>query len=234
MRRSYMSGTLYIVATPIGNLEDITLRALRILKEVQAVVAEDTRRTRQLLSHFQISNELISYFEYSKQRRADYLIERLKNGDNLALVSDAGTPTLSDPGARLVAQAHEEGIPVIPVPGPSAFLSAVSVAGYPTDPLHFWGFLSPSRSKRKKVYRKIMESDGLHCFYESPHKIVRNTEEWKEHLPGTYFFVAREITKKFEEFTRGTVDDVAAQIAAAEPRGEYTILVAKEEFSKKE
>lgn len=229
-----MSGTLYIVSTPIGNLEDITLRALRILKEVDAVVAEDTRRTRQLLTHFSIQKELISYFEYSKQRRADHILRRLADGENFALVSDAGTPTLSDPGARLVAQAHEAEIPVVPIPGPSAFLSAVSVAGYPTDPLHFWGFLSPSRSKRKKVYRKIMESDGLHCFYESPHKIVRNTEEWKEHLPGTYFFVAREITKKFEEFTRGTVEEVAAKIAAAEPRGEYTVLVSKEEFTKKE
>ncbi len=226
-------GTLYIVATPIGNLEDITLRALRILKEVHAVVAEDTRRTRQLLSHFDIHRELIAYFEYSKQRRADVIIDRLKQGESLALVSDAGTPALSDPGARLVAQAHEAGISVVPVPGPSALLSGVSVSGFPTEPLHFWGFLSPSRSKRKKVYRKIVDMEGLHCFYESPHKILSHVEEWVEFFNDYYFFIGREMTKKFEEFLRGPLPDVVEALKKTEVRGEFAVFLSKEIFAKK-
>ncbi len=221
-------GTLYIVATPIGNLEDITLRALRILKEVDGVVAEDTRRTRVLLSHFGIQKKLIAYFEYSKQRRSDSILELLENGESLALVTDAGTPTLSDPGARIIAQAYEKGIPVVPIPGPSALLAAVSVAGYRTDPLHFWGFLSPSTSKRKRVYRKVVEMEGTHGFYVSPHKFLRIWDEWEEFFADYHFFVAKEITKKFETFWRGTWKSLASELRILEVRGEYTVLLTKE------
>lgn len=222
-----MPGTLYIVATPIGNLEDITLRALRILKEVDGVVAEDTRRSRVLLSHFGIHKKLISYFEYSKQGKADAIINLLEQGENLALVSDAGTPALSDPGARLSALAYSRGIPIIPVPGPSALLSALSVCGFPTEPLHFWGFLSPSTSKRKKLYHAALEMKGIHCFYVSPHKFLRIWEEWKEFFSDYTFFVAKEITKKFETFWRGTWVELAPSIHESEVRGEYTVLLTR-------
>lgn len=225
-----MSGTLYIVATPIGNLEDMTLRALRLLKEVDGVIAEDTRRTRQLLTHFNIHQNCDSYFEYSKKSKAPAILSRLKNGENLALVSDAGTPVLSDPGARLVNLAHEAGIPVVPVPGPSALLAALSVCGYPTEPLHFWGFLSPSRSKRKKVYRNIMDIKGIHVLYESPHKIVFHFNEWEAYFADYYFFVGREMTKKFEEFFRGSYGPVFEDLKKSEARGEYTVVLSREIF----
>ncbi len=224
-----MSGTLYIVATPLGNLEDITLRAIRVLKECDVVVAEDTRRTRPLLSHFGIEGkEVISFFEHSHSGRRQHIINFLLGGQNLALVSDAGTPTLSDPGAKLVAACYENGITVIPVPGPSALMTALSVAGFPTDPLHFWGFLSPSPQKRRKVYRQIVEMDGVHSFYVSPHKLVRHLEEWKECFADWNFFVGREMTKKFEEYVRGSCSQIEEHFKKVEPRGEYTVLLVKE------
>lgn len=223
-----MSGTLYIVATPIGNLEDITLRALRILKEADGVVAEDTRRTLPLLTHYGIQKKLISYFEYSKQNKAEHILKLLEDGENLALVSDAGTPTLADPGARLISQAHQRGIPVVPVPGPSAMLAALSASGFPTDPFHFWGFLSPSGGKRRKAYALMASLDGSHCFYESPHKILKRLEEWKIAFKDYFIFVGREITKKFETIHVGSVEDVATTLLQEEPRGEYTVIISKE------
>jgi len=224
-----MSGTLYIVATPLGNLEDMTLRAVRLLKECDAVVAEDTRRTRPLLSHFGIEGkEIISFFEHSHKGRQTHILNYLKAGQNIALVSDAGTPTLSDPGAKLVAACYEEGIRVLPVPGPSALITALSVAGFPTEPLHFWGFLSPSPQKRRKIYRMIPDMDGVHAFYASPHKLEKLLLEWKTFFPDWYFFIGREMTKKFEEYTRGTCEQVIEKLAQVEPRGEYTVLLVKE------
>lgn len=224
------SGTLYIVATPIGNLEDITQRALRILGEVDAVLAEDTRHTWPLLQHFGIQKKVISYFEHSSDRKTDTILNQLKSGANLALVSDAGTPGLSDPGARLVGEARRLGIEVVPIPGASAALSALMIAGLPTEPFHFWGFLSPSRGKRRKVYDQVLTLKGTHCFYESPHKILKHVEEWKETFPEFYCLVAKELTKKFETTWSGTVVNVAEQLKTADMRGEFTVLISKETF----
>lgn len=224
-----MSGILSIVATPLGNLEDMTLRAIRILKECDVVVAEDSRRTRPLLSHFGIEGkEIISFFEHSHKGRQQHIINYLKAGRHLALVSDAGTPTLSDPGARLVAACYDEKIQVVPIPGASALLTALSVSGFPTEPLHFWGFLSPSPQKRRKVYRTIVDMQGVHAFYASPHKLHKLAQEWKDFFPDWYFFVGREMTKKFEEYKRGTCPEVCDSLLAVEPRGEYTVLLVRE------
>lgn len=224
------AGTLYIVATPIGNLEDITQRALRVLGEVDAVLAEDTRHTWPLLQHFGIQKKVISYFEHSSDRKTDNILHQLKSGANLALVSDAGTPGLSDPGARLVAEVRRLGIEVVPIPGASAALSALMIAGLPTEPFHFWGFLSPSRGKRRKVYDQVLNLKGTHCFYESPHKILKHVEEWKEAFPEFYCLVAKELTKKFETTWSGTVVNVAEQLKTADMRGEFTVLISKETF----
>lgn len=218
---------LYIVSTPIGNLEDITLRALRVLKEADYVVAEDTRRTRKLLSHFNIHKELLSYFEYSKQKKVENIIELLREGKNIALVSDAGTPVLSDPGAYLVSEARRQNIPVIPIPGPSALLCALSVSGFLGQPLHFWGFLSPSRSKRKKLYLKIRDMEGTHCFLDSPHKIKKNSEEWGDYFHDYLFFLGREMTKKFEEYVLGDYPRIREYFGQTDARGEYTVLISK-------
>lgn len=225
-----MSGTLYIVATPIGNLEDITLRALRILKEVDGVLAEDTRRTRPLLSHFGISKPVTSYFEYSSESKTEHLVARLENGENLALVTDAGTPAISDPGARLIAMAWSRGVTVVPVPGPSAVIAALSSCGFPTDPFHFWGFLSPAANKRRRVYEQMKALPGVHGFYESPHKFLKHLQEWTGHFAGYYILVAREVTKLHETLTRGLIEDVAAALKDVEPRGEYTIILSEESF----
>jgi 16S rRNA (cytidine1402-2'-O)-methyltransferase len=223
-------GTLYIVATPIGNLEDITHRALRILSEVDGVLAEDTRHTWPLLHHFGIQKKMISYFEHTSERKTEDLVRQLKEGSTFALVSDAGTPCLSDPGARLVGEARRQGVTVVPIPGPSAAMAALMVAGLPTEPFHFWGFLSPSRGKRRKVYDHVLNLKGTHCFYESPHKILKHIEEWKEEFPDFYCLVAKELTKKFETTWSGTVADVAKQLKTTEIRGEFTVLFSKESF----
>ena len=225
-----MTGILYIVATPIGNLEDITKRALRVLNEVDFVIAEDTRRTVQLLTHYGIRKSLIAYFEHSKKNREAQILDQLHEGKNMALVTDAGTPAISDPGARLVASAHRHQIPVIPVPGPSAMAAALSVAGLPTDPFHFWGFLPPTPGKREKIYQQMATLKGSHCFYESPHKIVKRVEEWREHFSGFQFFVGREMTKKFETYLAGTFEEIAEKIRSEIPRGEYTIVLSREQL----
>lgn len=225
-----MSGILYVVATPIGNLEDITLRAISTLKLVDAVVAEDTRHSKKLLSHLGISKNLISYFEYSSHYKAEAIVEKLIQGFNLALISDAGTPTLSDPGARLVALSRKNNISVIPIPGPSALLAALSVSGLPTEPLHFWGFLSPKPSKRKRVYQQILTLEGVHGFYESCHKIEKRLEEWKEYLNGYFIFIGKELTKKFEQTWVGPMEQVYEDFKLSEVRGEYTVLVSQKSF----
>ena len=225
-----MSGILYIVATPIGHLEDITLRALNVLKEVDFVAAEDTRRTLPLLTHFGIQKKVLSYFEYSKQKRQDQILNLLEEGENGALLCDAGTPTLSDPGARLIGQCWGRGISVVPIPGPSALLSALAVAGMPTEPLHFWGFLPPTRSKREKIYAWIEELEGTHALYESCHRIVKRVTEWEGRFAGFHLFVGREMTKKFEQFWRGTVTEVAPAMRSAEHRGEFTVLFSRKIF----
>jgi 16S rRNA (cytidine1402-2'-O)-methyltransferase len=214
-----------VVATPLGNLGDITLRALEILKSVDGVLAEDTRHSRPLLTHFGINTPLSCFFEWTRQSRLEGIIDRLTQGQNLALITDAGTPGISDPGARLVQRAHEVGVSVIPIPGASAPFCALSVAGFPTDPFHFWGFLPVKNGKRSKLYEMMLNLEGTHGWFESPHKWKKRLAEWMEHFDDRYIFVGREMTKKFETYTRGRLAEVGPQLLKIEPRGEYTVLM---------
>ena len=225
-----MSGTLYIVATPIGNREDITSRALKTLESVDAVICEDTRRTLPLLSYFGLRKRVVSYFEHSKGRVTENILSELTSGKSMALVTDAGTPGVSDPGARLVAQARRLEIPVVPIPGVSAVMTALSVAGLPTEPFHFWGFLSPKPSKRKKVYEWVQQLPGSHSFYVSPHKILKQAEEWGAYFSDFNFFVCKEMTKTYETFCFGKYEKVLEELKNIPIKGEFTVILSKEEL----
>lgn len=221
---------LYIVATPIGNLEDMTSRALNIFKEADAIVCEDTRHTLPLLSRYGISKPVLAYFEYSKKNRMEGILKRLSEGQSLALVTDAGTPAISDPGARLIAEARRRGISIVPIPGPSSIITCLSISGLPTEPFHFWGFLSPSASKRRKIYHQILTLEGSHGFFESPHKLTKHLDEWSNYFLDYNFFVAKELTKKFETHWFGKLKEVTEEIKQSEVRGEYTVILSKESF----
>src|SRR5213595_1009142 len=196
--------TLYLVATPIGNLEDITLRAIRTLKECDLIAAEDTRRTGQLLKHFGISKPLLSYFKFSEARRSEQLLERLSRGEKVALVTDAGSPGISDPGERVVSAAIAAGFRVEAVPGACALIAALTASGLPTDEFHFIGFLPHKSGQRRKQLEQLKSFDGTLALYESPYRIGKLLEELKEIFPERQVILARELTKKFEEFLRGT------------------------------
>ncbi len=219
-------GVLYIVSTPIGNLEDITLRALRILKEVDLIAAEDTRHTRRLLAYYEISTPTTSYFEGNQIQKGERLVARLKTGDSIALVSDAGTPTISDPGYRLLAQCIEAGIPIIPIPGPSACIAAASVAGLPLHNFVFEGFLSPKSARRKRQLTDLREEKRTLIFYESPHRIIRFLQDMLEVFGDRQVAIARELTKKFEEIFRGKMTEAIEKLQRTPPRGEFTIVIA--------
>jgi 16S rRNA (cytidine1402-2'-O)-methyltransferase len=228
-----MSGTLYLVATPIGNLEDITLRALRLLAEVNTIACEDTRRTRILLDHYQIKTKLISYHEHNERDRALELVERLASGESIALVSDAGTPAISDPGFRLVRAAIERGLEVTPIPGAAAFVSALIASGLPTDEFFFGGFLpsrSTARRSRLTAYRTLA---ATLVFYESPHRIAESLKDAHAVLGEREAAVAREITKLHEEIHRGRLSELVAHFAAAEThaRGEIVLLIDRTEIA---
>ena len=218
-------GILYIVSTPIGNLEDITLRALRVLKEVNLIAAEDTRHTRRLLTHYQIGTPTTSYFEGNQIQKGEKLVARLKAGESIALVSDAGTPTISDPGYRLLAQCIEAGIPIIPIPGPSACIAAASVAGLPLHNFVFEGFLSPKSGRRKRQLTDLCDEKRTLIFYESPHRIIPFLGDVLEVIGDRQVSVARELTKKFEEIFRGTVVEAIEKLQETTPRGEFTIVI---------
>src|SRR5678809_1268764 len=190
-------GTLYLVATPIGNLEDITLRALRTLKECDLVAAEDTRRTGQLLKHFGISKPLASYFKWNEARRSEEILERLKRGEKIALVTDAGSPGISDPGERVIKAAIEHGFRVEPVPGPSALVAALTASGLPTDEFHFIGFLPHKPGQRRKQLERLKQFEGTLVLYESPYRIARLLGELKDVFGERKLVLARELTKKF-------------------------------------
>jgi 16S rRNA (cytidine1402-2'-O)-methyltransferase len=209
-----MAGVLYVVATPIGNLEDISLRALRILKEVDLIAAEDTRHTRILLDHYEIRTPLVSYHEHNEKTQAPRLAERLAHGEDVALVSDAGTPAISDPGYRLVVEALRIGIRVTPIPGASALASALSASGLPTDRFVFEGFLPSKKGERRTV-----------VFYEAPHRLKDALTAMQRILADREIVVGRELSKIHEEFLRGTIDEVIAQLAEREVKGEITIIV---------
>ena len=218
-------GVLYIVSTPIGNLEDITLRALRTLKEVNLIAAEDTRHTRRLLAHYEIHTPTTSYFEGNQIQKGEKLVARLKAGESIALVSDAGTPTISDPGYRLLTQCIEADIPIIPIPGPSACIAAASVAGLPLHNFVFEGFLSPKSGRRKRQLAELREEKRTLIFYESPHRIIVFLQDVLDVFGDRQVSVARELTKKFEEVFRGKVTEAIEKFQETSPRGEFTIVI---------
>jgi 16S rRNA (cytidine1402-2'-O)-methyltransferase len=225
-----VTGTLYIVATPIGNLEDITLRALRILKEVDWIACEDTRQTRKLLEHFGIAKPMMSYYEHNEAARAAELVERMMTGASVALVTDAGTPLVSDPGYRLVQAAIAASIRVVPIPGPSAAVGALSAAGLPTDAFRFCGFLPPKSSQRRKTLEQLKPETCTLIFYETPHRILEALEDVAAVMGPRPVVVARELTKLHEEFLRGTAAEVRAELASRPSvKGEITLLIGKSE-----
>jgi 16S rRNA (cytidine1402-2'-O)-methyltransferase len=218
-----MSGTLYVVATPIGNLEDITLRALRVLREVDVIAAEDTRRTARLLSHYGITARTISFHEHNTRSRVPQLIDRLEAGEAVAIVTDAGTPGVSDPGLELVQAAIERGIPVDPIPGASAPLTALIASGFPMVPFTLFGF-APSRSKaRIKWLEAIAQTAHTFSFFETPHRIQPTLREAQLLFGERPIVAGRELTKVHQEFLRGTASELAERIS--EPRGEFTLIV---------
>ena len=223
-------GTLYVVATPIGNRDDITLRALRILGSVCLVAAEDTRRTGMLLRHHGIRARLVSYYSHNRFRRLGELMEALGRGESVALVTDAGTPGISDPGGVLVARALEGGYGVVPVPGPCAAVAALSASGLPADSFLYLGFLSSKRGRRRRQLGELAASSTTVIIYEAPHRIAETVADMLELFgPERTVCIARELTKRFEEALRGPLGDVAERVSAREPKGEYTIIIAPAE-----
>jgi 16S rRNA (cytidine1402-2'-O)-methyltransferase len=218
---------LYLVATPIGNLEDLTVRAIRVLKQVDLIACEDTRQTQKLLNHYGIEKPTISYHEHNEASRAAELIEKLAQGSRIAVVSDAGTPGISDPGFRLVSLAIERGVPVVPVPGPVAFVSALVASGLPAESFSFRGFLPPKSGARRRELEKIRDSKQTEIFYEAPHRIRGALEDVVSALgPQRRVALARELTKIHEEFLRGTAADVLATIKTrGELKGEIVLLI---------
>ncbi|HEV2351843.1 MAG TPA: 16S rRNA (cytidine(1402)-2'-O)-methyltransferase [Terriglobia bacterium] len=218
-------GTLYVVGTPIGNFDDITLRALRTLKEVDLVACEDTRHTQQLLNHYSISTRTISYHQHNEMTRAPELIVKMEGGSQVALVSDAGMPGISDPGYRLVQLAIRHEVRVVPIPGASAFVAALSAAGLPVDKFRFLGFLPSKKLARRGSLQTLEGAEGSLVFYESPHRIIEMLQDTMETLGDRPCVVAREVTKFHEEFVRGPVSDVLVQLMKKPAKGEITVIV---------
>jgi 16S rRNA (cytidine1402-2'-O)-methyltransferase len=219
-------GTLYLVATPIGNLEDITLRALRTLKECDVVAAEDTRRTGQLLKHFGISKPLLSYFQFNEARRSEEIIERLRRGEKVSLATDAGSPGISDPGERVVKAATTAGLRVESVPGPCALVAALTASGLPTEEFHFIGFLPHKSGQRRRELERLKSIAGTLVFYESPYRVEKLLVELNELFAGRQVVLARELTKKFEEYLRGTPAALLEILKQRSLKGEFVVLVA--------
>ena len=222
-------GTLYLVATPIGNLEDITLRALRTLRECDVVAAEDTRRTGQLLKHFGISKPLLSYFQFNEAKRSEEIIERLRRGEKVALVTDAGSPGISDPGERVVKAAIRADMRVESVPGPCALVAAITASGLPTEEFHFIGFLPHKQGQRRRELERFKSVGGALVFYESPYRVEKLLVELQEHFAGHQVVLARELTKKFEEYLRGTPAELLEVLKHRSLKGEFVVIVAGEE-----
>ena len=226
IRYTNMSGTLYIVATPIGNLEDMTGRAIRILKKVDLIAAEDTRHTRKLLTHFDIHTPLTSFFQGNERAKADSIIRELESGKNVALVSNAGTPCISDPGYPLLVRAIEEGIEVHPIPGASAIIAALSAAGLPTDRFTFIGFLPDKPGKRKNTLKQLCGFAHTMVFYVSPWKAYATVKDMLEVLGDKSAVVCRELTKIHEEFIRGTLSQILEHLEKNPPKGEITLIIS--------
>lgn len=216
-------GTLYIVATPIGNLEDITLRALRVLKEVDLIAAEDTRQTLKLLNHYEINKPLISYHRHNEETKSEILIEKLRNGENIALVSDAGTPGICDPGEEVIKKAIEDNIEVIPIPGACAMINALIVSGISTKEFEFLGFLPLNKKLRRQKLKEIENSSKTIIIYEAPHKMKTTLGDLKEILKDRKIVLARELTKIHEEFIRKSIDELLSEIDTI--KGEMILII---------
>lgn len=233
LQRSYQEnnecGRLYLVATPIGNLEDITFRAIRILKEADLIAAEDTRQTKKLCSYYEIHTRLISYHEHNKKNSGPEIIRMLKEGRTIALVSDAGLPAISDPGADLVSDAAGEGIPVIPIPGANAALSALTASGLPTERFMFLGFLPRESKKKQEALLAVQAVKATLICYESPYRLIQTLQAIQQTLGNRTITLARELTKKFEEFLRTSTDEAIVYLQDAPPRGEYCIIIEEGE-----
>lgn len=227
-----MSGKLYLVATPIGNLEDITLRAIRILKEVDIIVAEDTRQTLKLLNHLEISKPLISYHRHNEEIKVEGLIEKLQEGNNIALVSDAGTPVISDPGEVIVKEALNRGIDIIPIPGACALINGLIASGLDAKEFCFLGFLSLNKKIRKEKLEEIEKENKTLILYEAPHKILNTLKDLNEVLGDRKVVLARELTKIHEEFIRGTITEILEKYK--EPRGEHIIIIEGNKIKKQD
>ena len=217
---------LYLVSTPIGNLEDITLRALRVLKEVNLIACEDTRHTRRLLDHFGIARPTISYHEHNEQARADELVQRMLNGESIAIVSDAGTPGISDPAYRIVTRAIEMGIAVVPIPGAAALIAGVTASGLPTDSFLFAGFPPHKKMARRAKLEELKGQQATLVFYEAPHRIRETLNDALEIFGNRQAALARELTKLHEQFIRGDLSEIVAHFDAHEPRGEMVLVIA--------
>jgi 16S rRNA (cytidine1402-2'-O)-methyltransferase len=220
-----MAGRLYVVATPIGNLEDITLRALRVLKEVDAIAAEDTRHTQKLLAHYNIRTPLVSYHEHNEKSKARELVDELKSGKTIALVTDAGTPTISDPGYRLIVEAIGADIGIVPIPGASAVATALAASGLPTDRFVFEGFLSAKQKERRARLQELSGEARTLVFYEAPHRLLESLGDMRNLLGDREIVIARELTKLHEEFFRGALSAAIEKFSATGARGEITLLV---------
>ena len=218
-------GTLYLVATPIGNLEDITLRALRTLKECQLVAAEDTRRTGQLLKHYGISKPMVSYFQFNEARRSEVIIARLQRGETVALVTDAGSPGISDPGERVVRAAIVAGLRVEAVPGPCALVAGLTASGLPAGEFHFIGFLPHKSGQRRNRLEALKSVPGTLVLYESPYRVGKLLDELHGVFPAREVVLARELTKKFEEYLRGTPAELRARLEHRSVKGEFVVLI---------
>jgi 16S rRNA (cytidine1402-2'-O)-methyltransferase len=219
---------LYVVATPIGNLEDITHRAVRVLGEADAVAAEDTRKTGRLLEHYGLRKPLISYHEHNEPARAEQIVRRVAEGQSIALVCNSGTPSISDPGYRVVRRCIDEGLEVIPVPGPCASIAALSASGLPMHAFHFAGFLAKKPGRRRSQLRELGALDATIAVYESPYRVAKLLEDVREVLGERPVCLARELTKSFEEFLRGTPSELLERLAARPPKGEFVVLIGPE------
>ncbi|NLZ93718.1 MAG: 16S rRNA (cytidine(1402)-2'-O)-methyltransferase [Firmicutes bacterium] len=219
-------GCLYLCPTPLGNLEDITLRVLRILREADKIAAEDTRRTRKLLSHYDIHTQLVSYHEHNKINKTAVIIDWLSAGQKIALVSDAGMPAIADPGEDLVRAAIDNGIQVVALPGPVAAITALAASGLDVSSFVFYGFIPPRGAQRKAILAKIMTEEKTVIIYEAPHRLCRTLRDLKEIDPLRQAVVARELTKVHEEYIRGSLEEVLQHFLLSEPKGECTVLVA--------
>ncbi|WP_409252457.1 16S rRNA (cytidine(1402)-2'-O)-methyltransferase [Bacillus sp. SCS-153A] len=219
------AGSLYLIPTPIGNLEDMSFRAIRILKECDVIAAEDTRNTKKLCNYFEIDTFVVSYHEHNKETSGEKLLDRIENGETVALVSDAGMPCISDPGYEIVREAVARGLAVIPLPGANAALTALIASGLKPQPFYFYGFLSRNKKDKRKELESLAKQNSTLIFYESPHRLKETLKEMKEILGNRSIVLSRELTKKFEEFIRGTMEEALEWTGEGEVRGEFCLIV---------